>query len=79
MNQYMMYFSARVFDLEAEATGHERIEHGFIYAKSYAEAGEWADTWYGDELISIYFEALEDGPLFTTEEEAKAIMKRSEW
>lgn len=79
-NQYKMYFSARVFDIEEGLdNNHERIENGFIHAKSYAEAGKWADDWYGDELISIHFEALDDSPLFVTEEEAKAIMKRSAW
>ena len=71
MEQYMMYFKAEVYDEDANC---KRIEHGFIYAPTLKEAGEWAKSWYGNEIISIYFE-----PLFTTEQEATNIMERMAW
>ena len=74
--QYMMYFKAEIYDEEA---GCKRTEHGFIYAPTIEDAGEWAKSWYGDEIISIYFEPLEEGPLFTTEQEATDIMERMSW
>jgi hypothetical protein len=76
MSQYMMYFKAEVYDEDARC---KRFEYGFIYAKTMGQAGDWADEYYGNDLISIYFEPLEDGPLFTTEQEAADIMERCAW
>ena len=69
--QHMMYFKAEIYG--------KRIEHGFIYAPTIKDAGEWAESWYGDEIISIYFEPLVEGPLFTTEQEATDIMEQMAW
>ena len=76
IEQYMMYFKAEIYDIAACC---KRTEHGFIYAPTIEDAGEWAKSWYGDEIISIYFEQLEEGPLFTTEQEATDIMERMSW
>ena len=72
----MMYFKAEIYDIAACCM---RTEHGFIYAPTIEDAGEWAKSWYGDEIISIYFEPLEEGPLFTTAKEATDIMERMSW
>lgn len=76
MNQYMMYFKAEIYDEDARC---KRFECGFIHAKTLAEAGEWAEQWYGNELISVYFEPLDESPIFTTEKEAADIMERMAW
>lgn len=76
MEQYMMYFKAEVYNIDAHC---KSIECGFIHARSMKEAGEWAEKWYGDEINSIYFEPLNESPIFTTEQEAADIMERMAW
>ena len=70
IEQYMMYFKAEIYDIAANC---KRTEHGFIYAPTIEDAGEWAKSWYGDEINSIYFEPLEEG------QEATDIMERMSW
>ena len=76
MEQHMMYFKAEIYDSVACC---KRTECGFIYAPSMRDAGEWAETWYGNEIISIYFEPIEESPIFTTEKEATDILERMAW
>jgi len=76
MEQYMMYFKAEIYDEDANC---KRTECGFIHAKTMKDAGGWAEAWYGNEIISIYFEPLDESPIFTTEREATDIMERMAW
>ena len=77
IEQYMMYFKAEIYDREANC---KRFEYGFTYAPTIKGAVEQLrKSWYGDEIISIYFEPLAEGPLFTTEQEATNIMERMAW
>lgn len=42
MEQYMMYFKAEIYDSTACC---KYIEHGFIYAPTMKDAGEWAEAY----------------------------------
>lgn len=79
MKQFMMYFEAEIGFWDDNTSTYVRSsEQGFIYAPSLKEAGEWAASWYGDEILSIKFEPLEEAPIFvSTKEMARAIMEEA--
>lgn len=65
----MMYYTA-------EWLFEDKVENdaGLISACNMREAGEWARTFYGDDLISICFTPIEDPFLFPDKATAETIL-----
>ena len=71
MKQYPVYYEARYWD---EDDKMDRLTCGFIFAETLTEAGRWAEEYF-DDLITIAFTPLEDGPLRVNRELADKILK----
>lgn len=71
MKQYPVYYEARYWD---EDDKMDRFTCGFIFAETLTEAGRWAEEYF-DDLITIAFTPLEDGPLRVNRELADKILK----
>lgn len=71
MDQYPVYYEARYWD---EDDKMDRFTCGFIFAETLTEAGRWAEEYF-DDLITIAFTPLEDGPLRVNRELADKILK----
>lgn len=71
MKQYPVYYEARYWD---EDDKMDRFTCGFIFAGTLTEAGQWAEEYF-DDLITIAFTPLEDGPLRVNRELADKILK----
>lgn len=71
MKQYPVYYEARYWD---EDDKMDRFTCGFIFAETLMEAGRWAEEYF-DDLITIAFTPLEDGPLRVNRELADKILK----
>lgn len=66
----MMYYTAEwVFDDKTQT------DTGLISANNMREAGEWAQSFYGDDLISICFTPLEDPFMFPDKATAETMLK----
>ena len=66
----MMYYTAEwLFDDKVEN------DAGLISANNMREAGEWAQTFYGDDLISICFTPIEDPFMFPDKATAESMLK----
>lgn len=66
----MMYYTAE-WDFE----GKVKNDAGIISANNMREAGEWAQTFYGDDLISICFTPIEDPFMFPDKATAESMLK----
>lgn len=62
----MMYYTAE---------GKVKNDAGIISANNMREAGEWAQTFYGDDLISICFTPIEDPFMFPDKATAESMLK----
>lgn len=71
MKQYPVYYEARYWD---EDDKMDRFTCGFIFAETLTEAGRWAEEYF-DDLITIAFTPLEEGPLRVNRELADKILK----
>ncbi len=71
MKQYPVYYEARYWDDDDKM---DRFTCGFIFAETLTEAGRWAEEYF-DDLITIAFTPLEDGPLRVNRELADKILK----
>lgn len=71
MKQYPVYYEARYWD---EDDKMDRFTCGFIFAETLAEAGRWAEEYF-DDLITVAFTPLDDGPLRVNRELADKILK----
>lgn len=67
MKQYPVYYEARYWD---DSDKIDRFTCGFIFA----EAGRWAEEYF-DDLITVAFTPLNDGPLRVNRELADKILK----
>mgnify|MGYP004472075007 CR=1 FL=1 len=69
MEQWPVYYEARYwFD------GKDKLACGFIFAKTLAEAGQWAEDYF-DGLITIAFTPLDEGPIRLNRELADRVLK----
>ena len=71
MKQYPVYYEARYWD---ETDKMDKFTCGFIFAETLKEAGEWAEDYF-DDLITVSFTPLDDGPLRVNRELANKILK----
>lgn len=66
----MMYYTAEwVFDDKPQT------DTGLISANNMREAGEWAQNFYGNDLISICFTPIEEPFLFSNKTIAETELK----
>ena len=52
----------------------DRFTCGFIFAETLTEAGRWAEEYF-DDLITVAFTPLDDGPLRVNRDLANKILK----
>lgn len=71
MKQYPVYYEARYWDEDDKI---DRFTCGFIFAETLTEAGHWAEEYF-DDLITVAFTPLNDGPLRVNRELADKILK----
>lgn len=71
MKQYPVYYEARYWDNNDKM---DKFTCGFIFADGLTEAGRWAEEYF-DDLITVAFTPLEDGPLRVNRELADKILK----
>lgn len=71
MDQYPVYYEARYWD---EDDKMDRLSCGFIFAETLTEAGRWAEEYF-DDLITVAFTPLDDGPLRVNRDLANKILK----
>lgn len=71
MKQYPVYYEARYWDEDDKI---DRFTCGFIFAETLTEAGRWAEEYF-DDLITVAFTPLNDGPLRVNRELADKILK----
>lgn len=71
MDQYPVYYEARYWDEDDKI---DRLSCGFIFAETLAEAGRWAEEYF-DNLITVAFTPLDDGPLRVNRDLANKILK----
>lgn len=71
MKQYPVYYEARYWDDDDKM---DKFTYGFIFAETLTEAGRWAEEYF-DDLITIAFTPLEDGPLRVNRDLANKILK----
>lgn len=71
MKQCPVYYEARYRDYSDKM---DRFTCGFIFAETLTEAGRWAEEYF-DDLITVAFTPLDDGPLRVNRELADKILK----
>lgn len=71
MKQFPVYYEARYWDDDDKM---DKLTCGFIFAETLAEAGQWAENYF-DDLITITFTPLEEGPIRVNRELADKILK----
>lgn len=71
MKQYPVYYEARYWD---DFDKIDRFTCGFIFAETLTEAGRWAEEYF-DDLITVAFTPLDDGPLRVNRDLANKILK----
>lgn len=71
MKQCPVYYEARYWD---DSDKMDRLTCGFIFTETLAEAGRWAEEYFED-LITIAFTPLDEGPLRVNHELADKILK----
>lgn len=71
MKQYPVYYEARYWDDDDKM---DRFTCGFIFAGNLTEAGRWAEEYF-DDLITVAFTPLDDGPLRVNRDLANKILK----
>lgn len=71
MKQHPVYYEARYWD---DFDKIDRFTCGFIFAETLTEAGRWAEEYF-DDLITVAFTPLDDGPLRVNRELADKILK----
>ena len=71
MQQCRVYYEARYWD---DSDKIDRFTCGFIFVETLAEAGRWAGEYFED-LITVAFTPLDDGPLRVNRELADKILK----
>ena len=71
MIQCPVYYEARNWD---DSDKMDRFTCGFIFAETLTEAGRWAEEYF-DDLITVAFTTLDDGPLRFNRYLANKILK----
>ena len=71
MKQCPVYYEARYWD---DSDKMDRFTCGFIFAETLTEAGCWAEEYF-DDLITVAFTPLDDGPLRVNRDLANKILK----
>lgn len=71
MKQYPVYYEARYWN---DSDKIDRFTCGFIFAETLAEADRWAGEYF-ENLITVAFTPLDDGPLRVNRELADKILK----
>jgi hypothetical protein len=71
ITKYPVYYEAKyIFDDEPEVI---RNDGGFIFAESYADAAQQIEARYGNDLVSMTLEMLDDWALVFEINEARKI------
>lgn len=72
IGQYPFTYKLTTFDIH----NREKIECGIVYANTYAQAMEYIEEYYGDEILIVEtLFAMDSGPVIIDEEVMHKLIK----